>query len=125
MCCCPIDIALLRWQTDFLMRKAPFQRLARQITSEVTGREDMHWQLNGVLALQEAAEAYLVTPHACFLAAYAACSWPSKQEPTCALFALQVTLFEDANLCAIHTKRVTIMQAPVFCYSSSIFCLSA
>ena len=40
----------------------------------------MRFQSQAVLALQEAAEAYLVS------------------------------LFEDTNLCAIHAKRVTIMS---------------
>ena len=41
-------------------------------------KEDVRWQSTAILALQEAAEAYLVS------------------------------LFEDTNLCAIHAKRVTI-----------------
>ena len=49
----------------------------REIAQEF--RTDLRFQLLAVLALQEAAEAYLVS------------------------------LFEDANLCAIHAKRVTIM----------------
>ena len=40
---------------------------------------DFRWQRDALLALQEASEAYMVG------------------------------LFEDANLCAIHAKRVTIM----------------
>ncbi|THG99309.1 hypothetical protein EW026_g3010 [Hermanssonia centrifuga] len=40
----------------------------------------LRWQSSAILALQEATEAYLVH------------------------------LFEDTNLCAIHAKRVTIMQ---------------
>ena len=42
-------------------------------------RPDLRFQSAAVMALQEASEAYLVQ------------------------------LFEDANLCAIHAKRVTIM----------------
>jgi histone H3/H4 len=46
----------------------------------MTGRRSAYrWQGTAILALQEAAEAHLVG------------------------------LFEDANLCAIHAKRVTIM----------------
>lgn len=63
--------------TDLLIRKAPFQRLVREITQSVAG--DLRWQVQAVLALQEAAEAYLVG------------------------------LFDDTNLCAIHAKRVTVM----------------
>ena len=43
----------------------------------------MRWQSQAIMALQEAAEAFLVA------------------------------LFEDTNLCAIHAKRVTIMQKDI------------
>ena len=52
--------------------------LVREIQLPFT-LEPYRWQAEALLALQEAAEAYLVR------------------------------LFEDANLCAIHGKRVTIM----------------
>ena len=55
----------------------PFQRVVREIAGEF--KSDLRFQSQAVLALQEAAEAYLVG------------------------------LFEDTNLCAIHAKRVTIM----------------
>ena len=60
-----------------LLRKLPFQRLVREISQDF--KSDLRFQAQAVLALQEAAEAYLVG------------------------------LFEDTNLCAIHAKRVTIM----------------
>ena len=60
-----------------LIRKLPFQRFVREIATEF--KQDIRFQSQAVLALQEAAEAYLVG------------------------------LFEDTNLCAIHAKRVTIM----------------
>nr|AAC46613.1 histone H3 [Plasmodium falciparum] len=63
--------------TDLLIRKLPFQRLVREIAQEY--KTDLRFQSQAVLALQEAAEAYLVG------------------------------LFEDTNLCAIHAKRVTII----------------
>jgi len=59
----------------------PFQRLVREIAQEIG--KDLRFQANAVLALQEAAEAYLIG------------------------------LFEDTNLCAIHAKRVTIMQKDI------------
>ena len=59
------------------IRKLPFQRVVREIAGEY--KSDLRFQSQAVLALQEAAEAYLVG------------------------------LFEDTNLCAIHAKRVTIM----------------
>jgi len=63
--------------TDLLLRRLPFQRLVREVSQDLKG--DMRWQSTALLALQEAAEAYLVS------------------------------LFQDTNLCAIHAKRVTIM----------------
>ena len=49
----------------------------------VLEQTDLRFQSHAVLALQEAAEAYLVG------------------------------LFEDTNLCAIHAKRVTIMPKDI------------
>ena len=44
--------------TDLLMRKAPFQRLVRELA---TGHKDgLRWQASAVLALQEATESYVV-----------------------------------------------------------------
>ena len=60
-----------------LIRRLPFQRLVREIAGDI--KVDLRFQSTAILALQEAAEAYLVG------------------------------LFEDTNLCAIHAKRVTIM----------------
>ena len=60
-----------------MIRKLPFQRLVREIASEY--KNDLRFQSSAVLALQEAAESYMIG------------------------------LFEDTNLCAIHGKRVTIM----------------
>ena len=60
-----------------LIRRMPFQRLVREIAQ--TYSLYLQFQSGAVLALQEAAEAYLVG------------------------------LLEDSNLCAIHAKRVTIM----------------
>jgi histone H3 len=63
--------------TELLIRKLPFQRFVREIAQAY--KPDLRFQSHAVLALQEAAEAYLVG------------------------------LFEDTNLAAIHAKRVTIM----------------
>eukprot|EP00744_Colponema_vietnamica_P007761 GILI01011126.1.p1 GENE.GILI01011126.1~~GILI01011126.1.p1 ORF type:complete len:149 (-),score=12.89 GILI01011126.1:484-930(-) len=63
---------------DLLIRKLPFARLVKEIQQDFA-KEQLRWQAEALLALQEAAEAYLVG------------------------------LFEDTNLCAIHAKRVTIM----------------
>ncbi|KAJ7894541.1 hypothetical protein B0H13DRAFT_2665261 [Mycena leptocephala] len=61
------EIRRYQKSTELLIRKLPFQRLT-----------DLRFQSSAVMALQEAAEAYLVS------------------------------LFEDTNLAAIHAKRVTI-----------------
>ena len=71
------EIRRYQKSTDLLIRKLPFQRLVREISREY--KADLRFQSSAVLAIQEAAEAYLVG------------------------------LFEDTNLCAIHAKRVTIM----------------
>ena len=67
--------------TGFLIRKLPFQRLVREIAVKVA--QEMRFQSLVLLALQEAAEAYLMG------------------------------LFEDTNLCAIHARWVTIMPKDI------------
>jgi histone H3 len=71
------DIRKYQKSTELLIRKVPFQKLVREITQDY--KTDIRFQSNALLALQEAAEAYLVG------------------------------LFEDTNVCAIHAKRVTIL----------------
>jgi histone H3 len=71
------DIRKFQKSTELLIKKAPFQRLVREIA--LNFRPDLRFQASAVLAIQEAAEAYLVQ------------------------------IFEDSNLCAIHAKRVTVM----------------
>jgi len=78
------EIRRYQKSTDLLIRKAPFQRLVREIMEKLNAEsgvegKPMRVQSTAILALQEAAEAYLIG------------------------------LFEDTNLCAIHAKRVTIM----------------
>ena len=72
--------------TDLLLRKGPFGRLVREMTGTV--QEDSKDKIDrhtaaSILIHQTACEDYLVT------------------------------LCEDANLCAIHTKRVTIMPKDI------------
>lgn len=56
----------------------------REIALEFRPKDEgMRWQSQAIMALQEASEAFLVH------------------------------LFEDTNLCAIHAKRVTIMQKDI------------
>lgn len=75
------EIRRYQKSTDLLIRKLPFQRLVREIAQDF--KTDVRFQASAVLALQEAAEAYLVG------------------------------LYEDTNLCAIHAKRVTIMPKDI------------
>ena len=67
--------------TELLIRKLPFSRLVREVTQDF--KTDLRFQAQAIMALQEAAEAYLVG------------------------------LFDDTNLCAIHAKRVTIMPKDI------------
>ena len=92
------EIRRYQKSTELLIRKLPFQRLVREIAqgmlllfgditiadigfdmiTSADYKTDLRFQSSAVMALQEAAEAYLVS------------------------------LFEDTNLAAIHAKRVTI-----------------
>jgi len=73
------EIRKYQKSTDLLIRKAPFQRLVREVTILGLEKSQLRFQSMALLCLQEAAEAYLVG------------------------------LFEDSNLCALHGKRVTVM----------------
>ena len=64
-------------------RTPPHRRAPPPTPLLPASRTDLRFQGSAVLALQEAAEAYLVG------------------------------LFEDTNLCAIHAKRVTIMPKDI------------
>jgi len=70
------EIRKYQKSTDLLIRKLPFFRLVKEVAQDF--RSDLRFQSHAIMALQEAAEAYLVS------------------------------LFEDTNLCAIHARRVTI-----------------
>jgi len=79
------EIRKFQKSTDLLLRRLPFARLVREVADSLVrrGSEPLRWQATALEALQEASEAYLVH------------------------------LFEDANLCAIHGKRVTIMPRDI------------
>lgn len=53
------DIRKYQKSTDLLIRKAPFQRLVREIAQDF--KNDLRFQGTAILALQEASEAYLVS----------------------------------------------------------------
>ena len=66
--------------TDSLIRHRPFNRVVREIAQDYGRQEEpIRFQAEALVALQEAAETYLVG------------------------------LMEETNLCAIHAGRVTIM----------------
>ena len=71
------EIRKYQKSTELLLRKGPFNRLVREICNSDLGKQ-LRWQQNAVIALQEAAEAYMVS------------------------------LFEDSQLEAVHGKRITI-----------------
>lgn len=75
------EIRQYQKSTELLIRRLPFQRLVREIAMRY--KDDLLFQARALLALQEAAEAYLAG------------------------------LFEDTNMCAIHAKRVTIMPRDI------------
>ena len=75
------EIRRYQKSTDLLIKKAPFQRLIREIMMDI--RTDLRIQSFALLALQEAAEAYMVG------------------------------LMEDTNLVAIHAGRKTIMPKDI------------
>ncbi|KAK9475534.1 histone-fold-containing protein [Dipodascopsis tothii] len=83
------EIRKYQKSTELLIQKLPFARLVREVSSDFVwggnnnSGETLRFQSVAILALQEAVEAYLVH------------------------------LFEDTNLCAIHAKRVTIMQKDI------------
>ena len=53
------EIRKFQKSTDLLLRKAPFQRLVREISQDF--KNDLRFQSMAILALQEASEAYLVS----------------------------------------------------------------
>ena len=51
------EIRRYQKSTDLLLKKAPFQRLVREIAQELKG--DLRFQSSAIAALQEASESYL------------------------------------------------------------------
>lgn len=78
------EIRKYQKRTDLLIPRLPFSRLVREIASDCwPTRHDIKFQAAAITALQESAESYLTR------------------------------LFEDSNLCAIHSRRVTIMPRDI------------
>ncbi len=72
------EIQKFQKNTDLLIRKAPFQRLVREILQSNSKNSDMRMQSTALLALQEATEYFMVY------------------------------VLSDTNLCAMHGNQVTI-----------------
>ena len=70
------EIRRYQKSTELLIRKIPFQRLVREVCQGIN--KELRFQSTALLALQEAAEDYLVK------------------------------MFEQVNICAIHAGRTTI-----------------
>ena len=78
------EIRRYQKSADLLIRKLPFARVVKEITyKDVEAGKDKRYTATAMLGLQEAAEFQLVG------------------------------LFENANLCAIHAKRVTVMPKDI------------
>ena len=75
------EIRRYQKSTDLLIRKLPFQRLVKEIAQSF--KIDLRFQSTALLALQEAAEAFLVH------------------------------MFEDVQLFAIHGNRMTIQPKDI------------
>merc|ERR1712110_607033 len=77
--CGPEGNQAVSGSTNLLIPKLPFSRLIKELANERSSSGGLRFQSSALMALQEAAESYIVQ------------------------------LFEDTNLCAIHAKRVTVM----------------
>ena len=75
------EIRKYQKSTDLLIRKLSFQKLVREIAYQQ--KDDLRFQSTALLALQEAAEAYLIR------------------------------MFTHVNLFAIHARRVTIQARDI------------
>ena len=73
------EIREFQMTTDLLLPRLAFARLVKEETERYTKENDWRWEASAMEAIQEAAEAHLVS------------------------------VLEDTNLCAIHAKRCTIM----------------
>lgn len=73
------EIKRYQKSVDILLPRAPFQKVVREITQSIDN--DLRFQGAALMAIQEAAESYLVG------------------------------IFEDSQLCSLHAKRVTVTLA--------------
>ena len=77
------EIRRYQKSTNLLIPKTSFQRYVREIAQKEPATKNYRWQSLALLALQEAAENYTVG------------------------------LLEDAQMCAIHGKRITIQARDI------------
>ncbi|OCF36945.1 histone H3 [Kwoniella heveanensis BCC8398] len=125
--------------TDLLIAKLPFSRVVREVAMSLSSVEagDLRWQSSAIMALQEAAEAFLVhlfedaaiesrvVPHGADLTWTSCCPSSSfhvdsVHRPSLPLVPISsdgalthAIIATHSNLCAIHAKRVTIMQKDI------------
>ena len=76
------EIRRYQRSTELLIRKVPFARLVREVVYSMT-KQDYRFQSTALLAMQEAAEAYLTR------------------------------MFTEVNHIAIHGRRVTIQEKDI------------
>ena len=74
------EIRRYQKSTELLIPKMPFSRLVRELTTTMYPSRVVRFQASALDAIHHATEAFAVT------------------------------VFEDANLCAIHAKRQTVMK---------------
>jgi histone H3 len=74
------EIRRYQKSTKILIPKLPFSRFIREVAGTLYPTKAFRFQASAINAVQQATEAFAVT------------------------------LFEDANLCAIHAKRQTVMK---------------
>ena len=77
------EIRKYQKSTENLIPKLPFRHLVKEIMRNIMGKESVRIQEIAIEALQEATETYLVQ------------------------------LFDDANLCALHAQRITLMAKDI------------
>jgi histone H3/H4 len=78
------EIRKFQKTTDLLIRKAPFQHLVREIVQNMSRKSDLQMQSTALLALQEAAEYFMVD------------------------------VFNNTKLCTLHGTCVTIKVKDLF-----------
>eukprot|EP00730_Choanoeca_flexa_P007078 TRINITY_DN12275_c1_g9_i2.p1 TRINITY_DN12275_c1_g9~~TRINITY_DN12275_c1_g9_i2.p1 ORF type:complete len:173 (+),score=19.65 TRINITY_DN12275_c1_g9_i2:204-722(+) len=109
------EIRRFQRSTELLLRKLPFQRLVREIAQAF--KTDLRFQPTAIAALQEVRPFIIDVGLAACDIGHDCCGCLIFERLT--QYTIQATeaylvgLFEDANLCAIHGKRVTIMPRDV------------